>query len=59
MFGALRLECALHASGHREELVGIQVEVNKEKEHHKSLSLDIGNGIPLKHTLARRWNNHS
>ena len=59
MFGGLRLECALHASGHREEVAGIQVEVNKEKGHHKSLPLDIGNGMPLKHTLAGRWNYHS
>ena len=53
MFGALRLECPLHASEHREELTGIQVEVNKDKGHHRSLSLNIiGIGVPLKHTFA-------
>ena len=45
MFDALQLECVLHALGHREELAGIQRKVNKGKGHHKSLSLDIGNGM--------------
>ena len=57
MFGALLLIYAKHASGYREELVSID-EVNKGGGHHKLFSLDIGNGVPLKPTLAGRWNDH-
>ena len=51
MFGALRLECALRAPEHREDLLDIQVEIINGKGDHKSLSSDIGIGMPLTHII--------